>query len=101
MHRGGGKRFGQGQNIGLITDVLPFCVFQSLFKRGARFEPHTASNSRFPCAYDINCAGMLFRQMATTHHTEAMEGMEGVCKAVFADVFLLGGKVFAIPVHIR
>ena len=30
-----------------------------------------------------------------------MEGVEGVGKAVLADVLLLGGEVLAVPVHIR
>ena len=30
-----------------------------------------------------------------------MEGMEGVCKAVFADIFPVRGEVFSVAVHIR
>ena len=39
--------------------------------------------------------------MAAANHGKAVEWVERIAVTVFSDVFLIGGEVFAVPVHVR
>ena len=92
---------GQRQNPGVGTDKLLLGVLQSLLEGGPGLQTHAPGNARLLGANDVDGAGVHLGNVAAAHHGEAVEGMEGVAVAVPADILLVGGEIFAVPVHVR
>lgn len=71
MHRSGGKRPGQGEDIRVIAHKLPLRIRQRLLEGRPRLESHAPGNPRLPRTHDVDGAGVLLRQMAAAHAIEA------------------------------
>lgn len=101
MDRAQLKGLGKGQDIGILSNKLFLGVSQCFLNGGPGFKAHPSGIARFLGAAQIDGGGIHFRYMAAANHGEAVKWVERIAVTVFSDIFLIGCKVFAVPVHVR
>ena len=91
----------ESKDVRVLSHEFFLCVFQCFFKAFSYLQPHPSCIAGILCADDVDGAGIHLRNVPAGHHGKAVEGMEGVGKTVFPDVFRIRSVILSQTVHIR